>query len=74
MLSAPNVFVRPREAMKAADEAKAKFTHVDGGCCWGWRWKGCLLRYGQRREVLRRAGPRSPCGCCLALCSAASTL
>jgi pre-mRNA-splicing factor ATP-dependent RNA helicase DHX15/PRP43 len=29
-LSSPNIFVRPREAAKAADEAKAKFTHVDG--------------------------------------------
>ncbi|GMH37686.1 hypothetical protein BSKO_05559 [Bryopsis sp. KO-2023] len=30
MLSVPNCFVRPREAIKAADEAKAKFSHVDG--------------------------------------------
>lgn len=30
MLSVPNVFVRPKEAMKAADEAKAKFAHMDG--------------------------------------------
>lgn len=30
MLSVPNVFVRPREQVKAADEAKAKFTHTDG--------------------------------------------
>lgn len=30
MLSVPNVFVRPREAMKAADEAKARFSHIDG--------------------------------------------
>lgn len=30
MLSVPNVFVRPRESMKQADEAKARFTHVDG--------------------------------------------
>ena len=30
MLSIPNVFVRPREAMKAADEAKARFAHIDG--------------------------------------------
>mmetsp|Transcript_10387 Transcript_10387/g.18073 ORF Transcript_10387/g.18073 Transcript_10387/m.18073 type:complete len:703 (-) Transcript_10387:436-2544(-) len=30
MLSAPNVFMRPRDAAKAADEAKAKFTHIDG--------------------------------------------
>ena len=30
MLSVPNVFTRPREATKAADEAKARFTHVDG--------------------------------------------
>lgn len=32
MLSSANVFLRPREAMKAADEAKARFTHIDGEC------------------------------------------
>lgn len=31
MLTVPNCFMRPREAMKQADEAKAKFVHVDGG-------------------------------------------
>eukprot|EP01117_Protostelium_nocturnum_P012516 TRINITY_DN4614_c0_g2_i1.p1 TRINITY_DN4614_c0_g2~~TRINITY_DN4614_c0_g2_i1.p1 ORF type:complete len:698 (+),score=224.01 TRINITY_DN4614_c0_g2_i1:205-2298(+) len=30
MLSVPVCFVRPNEAKKAADEAKARFTHVDG--------------------------------------------
>jgi HrpA-like RNA helicase len=30
MLSVPNCFVRPREAQKAADNAKAQFTHTDG--------------------------------------------
>lgn len=30
MLSVPNCFVRPREAQKAADEAKARFAHIDG--------------------------------------------
>ncbi|KAG2442561.1 hypothetical protein HXX76_002647 [Chlamydomonas incerta] len=30
MLSSPNFFLRPREAAKAADEAKARFTHIDG--------------------------------------------
>eukprot|EP00898_Chlorokybus_atmophyticus_P003156 jgi/Chlat1/3841/Chrsp26S04064 len=30
MLSVPQVFVRPREAQKAADEAKARFSHIDG--------------------------------------------
>lgn len=30
MLSVPQVFLRPREAAKAADEAKASFSHVDG--------------------------------------------
>ena len=30
MLSVPNVFMRPREAAKAADEAKARFAHIDG--------------------------------------------
>lgn len=43
MLSVPNVHMRPKEAAKAADEAKARFAHVDGerpcavsACmCWG---------------------------------------
>jgi len=30
MLSVPNCFVRPNEAKKAADEAKARFSHVNG--------------------------------------------
>ncbi len=30
MLSSPNVFMRPKDAAKAADEAKARFTHIDG--------------------------------------------
>jgi len=30
MLSAPNCFMRPKEAQKAADEAKARFQHADG--------------------------------------------
>ncbi|KAK4768227.1 hypothetical protein SAY87_003368 [Trapa incisa] len=30
MLSVPNCFVRPREAQKIADEAKARFGHIDG--------------------------------------------
>ncbi|KAK4778779.1 hypothetical protein SAY86_006307 [Trapa natans] len=30
MLSVPNCFVRPRDAQKAADEAKARFGHIDG--------------------------------------------
>jgi pre-mRNA-splicing factor ATP-dependent RNA helicase DHX15/PRP43 len=30
LLSVPNVFMRPKEAQKAADEAKAQFAHVDG--------------------------------------------
>ena len=30
MLSVPNVFMRPREAAKAADEAKLRFAHIDG--------------------------------------------
>lgn len=37
MLSVPMVFVRPKEAAKAADEAKARFAHIDGeypGCMW----------------------------------------
>ena len=30
LLSVPNIFMRPKEAAKAADEAKAQFSHVDG--------------------------------------------
>merc|ERR1719353_1009587 len=30
MLNTPNPFMRPREAQRAADEAKARFQHVDG--------------------------------------------
>jgi len=30
MLNTPNPFMRPREAARAADEAKARFQHVDG--------------------------------------------
>jgi pre-mRNA-splicing factor ATP-dependent RNA helicase DHX15/PRP43 len=30
LLSVPNIFMRPKEAAKAADEAKAQFAHVDG--------------------------------------------
>lgn len=30
MLSVPNVFMRPKEAAKAADEAKQQFAHADG--------------------------------------------
>eukprot|EP01041_Mallomonas_annulata_P008273 gene8273-17023_t len=30
MLSVPSIFMRPKEAAKAADEAKAQFAHVDG--------------------------------------------
>ncbi|URD72067.1 Pre-mRNA-splicing factor ATP-dependent RNA [Musa troglodytarum] len=30
MVSVPNCFLRPREAQKAADEAKARFGHIDG--------------------------------------------
>lgn len=30
MLSVPNVFVRPKESAKQADEAKARFAHIDG--------------------------------------------
>ncbi|KAH3766444.1 ATP-dependent RNA helicase [Pelomyxa schiedti] len=30
MLSVPNCFMRPKEAQKAADEAKARFSHQDG--------------------------------------------
>ncbi|XP_024633880.1 probable pre-mRNA-splicing factor ATP-dependent RNA helicase DEAH2 [Medicago truncatula] len=30
MLSVPNCFIRPKEAQIAADEAKARFIHVDG--------------------------------------------
>ncbi|MCO5590923.1 hypothetical protein L7F22_044899 [Adiantum nelumboides] len=30
MLSVPNCFLRPKEAQKAADAAKAQFSHIDG--------------------------------------------
>ncbi|KAJ2786746.1 DEAH-box ATP-dependent RNA helicase prp43 [Coemansia interrupta] len=30
MLSVPNVFLRPREAQRRADQAKAEFAHMDG--------------------------------------------
>lgn len=30
LLSSPNIFMRPKEAAKAADEAKAQFAHEDG--------------------------------------------
>jgi len=30
MVSVPNIFMRPKEAAKAADEAKAQFAHEDG--------------------------------------------
>ena len=30
LLSVPNIFMRPKEAAKAADEAKAQFAHIDG--------------------------------------------
>ena len=30
MLSVPAVFLRPKEAAREADDAKAKFSHVDG--------------------------------------------
>ncbi|KAJ1438813.1 DEAH-box nuclear pre-mRNA splicing factor [Ochromonadaceae sp. CCMP2298] len=30
LLSVPNVFMRPKEAAKAADESKAQFAHTDG--------------------------------------------
>jgi pre-mRNA-splicing factor ATP-dependent RNA helicase DHX15/PRP43 len=30
LLSVPNIFMRPKEAAKAADEAKAQYAHVDG--------------------------------------------
>lgn len=42
MLSSPNVFLRPREAAKAADEAKARFTHIDGELAAGM-WVGGRL-------------------------------
>ncbi len=30
MLNVPNVFMRPKEMMKDADESRAKFSHPDG--------------------------------------------
>ncbi len=48
MLSVPNVFMRPREAAKAADEAKARFAHINGAA------EACLVP-GTPRS--RRNGP-----------------
>jgi HrpA-like RNA helicase len=59
MLSVPNVHMRPKEAAKAADEAKARFAHVDGevlGGRGGVSWWGlCLRRGGRSRRPLRRS-------------------
>ncbi len=66
MLSSPNVFLRPREAAKAADEAKARFTHIDGAhateqtgkslvCCWlkvALAWAAKLLYGASRGDVM----------------------
>ena len=30
MLSVPNIFQRPKERQREADEARAKFAHIDG--------------------------------------------
>jgi len=30
MLSVPNIFMRPKEVQREADDAKAKFAHPDG--------------------------------------------
>ena len=46
MLSVPVIFLRPREKVKEADEAKAKFAHVDGdhltylNCYYAFKHKG----------------------------------
>jgi hypothetical protein len=33
MLSVPQCFVRPNDVRKQADEAKARFAHIDGCIC-----------------------------------------
>eukprot|EP00127_Corallochytrium_limacisporum_P006517 Clim_evm48s229 gene=Clim_evmTU48s229 len=33
LLSVPNIFVRPKEARKEADDAKQQFAHIDGDHC-----------------------------------------
>lgn len=65
MLSVPNVFTRPKESAKQADEAKARFAHIDGeaACCCVCLWAG--------PEWL----PWVPlwCRCGVAVCSATCT-
>lgn len=61
MLSVPNVFVRPKEAAKAADEAKARFAHIDGEPRHSWGAPAVLLSYvgATMAEwvIIRAAGP-----------------
>lgn len=58
MLSVPNVFVRPKEQAKAADEAKARFAHIDG------KGRAVLLLRG---VVSIFYDPSSVCQCLLVL-------
>jgi len=59
MLSVPNVFMRPKESAKAADEAKARFAHIDGergglgragGNSWGFV-RGVIRQWLVQRAV-----------------------
>jgi len=62
MLSVPIIFLRPREKVKEADDAKAKFAHVDGdhltylNCYYAFKHKGesttwCFENYINYRSL-----------------------
>ena len=46
LLSVPNIFMRPKEAAKAADEAKAQFAHIDGSYAHSYAYiHTCILNH-----------------------------
>lgn len=61
MLSVPNVFMRPRDAAKAADEAKAQFAHVDGdhltllNAYHAWKQNECAGKWAYDNFLNQRA-------------------
>ena len=82
MLSVPNVFMRPREAAKAADEAKLRFAHIDGAapafdvpavpsCSHGWEvWFSCAVEAHWEGLFCVVYSCSSMRGCCPSPCSA----
>ena len=74
MLSVPNIFMRPRENQKAADEAKARFAHIDGalharfGCLFDSRPAQCAP------DAVCSQRAMSPAACSLMLCGDARHL